>query len=335
MVKSYQNVPGAQSMSTHLLSHAHVTIKDDEALDRVVALRNGPTISVEARPITSKSVFGEATIIGQEDTRIELTTYENVVLGGVLSPRYFIIGMFDQVRPGNTIWDNPIEGGDIAWAPFGAERKAVYKSRMQVGMLQLTQDRLEELLEHRGVSINPYSFSQSGVVHAPGTSANLGRRTLRELRTALNKSPDLFQSKEAFDSVVDTMLNNFIDITVMATGGAFRARETQADYVSLVKKTRDILSEEPDRVHSVDQICDRLRISRRTLHRAFIDVTQIPPRTYLRNWRLSRARRDIWEYRHTNVTEVAFRWGFFDVGRFAGYYKALFDELPSETLARR
>ena len=36
-----------------------------------------------------------------------------------------------------------------------------------------------------------------------------------------------------------------------------------------------------------------------------------------------------------NVTEVATRWGFFHLGRFASDYRARFGLLPSQTLRRR
>jgi len=317
------------------VSFGHVAINDSDDLQRVVSLRNRQSITVEASSITSAGVSGGAEIIGYDDTRIELTTFENVRLEGLLSPKYFIIGMYDRSGAGNTIWDKSIESGDVAWAPFGAERTAVYKSRMDVGMLQLSQDRLEQLLDRRGVSVNPFSFSKPGIIHSPSDTARNALRTLRQLRNALRTSPDLNKSNAVFDSVVDTLLSDFIDIAMAANDGTFRARETRADYSLLVRKIRAFLPQMADRVHTVNQICDRFRVSRRTLHRAFIDVVGIPPRTFLRYWRLTRARKDMLEYRCDSVIESAFRWGFYDVGRFAGYYRALFGEFPSETLARR
>jgi AraC family ethanolamine operon transcriptional activator len=48
------------------------------------------------------------------------------------------------------------------------------------------------------------------------------------------------------------------------------------------------------------------------------------------------ARRDLQESASTatTVTEIATRYGFWQFGRFAGEYKALFGELPSTVLAR-
>ncbi|WP_244455207.1 helix-turn-helix domain-containing protein [Roseibium hamelinense] len=81
-------------------------------------------------------------------------------------------------------------------------------------------------------------------------------------------------------------------------------------------------------------MCEHLQISRRTLHRAFIEVCGVTPSLYLRHWRLTRAREDLRDGRAGSVTETALRWGYSDVGRFANYYRAMFSELPSETLAR-
>lgn len=36
-----------------------------------------------------------------------------------------------------------------------------------------------------------------------------------------------------------------------------------------------------------------------------------------------------------NVSAIAYRWGISHLGRFAGAYRDRFDELPSETAARR
>ena len=63
----------------------------------------------------------------------------------------------------------------------------------------------------------------------------------------------------------------------------------------------------------------------------------MPPARYLRRRRLNGVRG---EFRSPDgaparVTDIAMRWGFWELGRFASEYRALFGELPSDTLARR
>jgi AraC family ethanolamine operon transcriptional activator len=56
---------------------------------------------------------------------------------------------------------------------------------------------------------------------------------------------------------------------------------------------------------------------------------------YLKSLRLSAARKELERARRgTTVAAVAMRWGFFRLGCFAGDYRAMFGENPSETLGR-
>lgn len=73
-----------------------------------------------------------------------------------------------------------------------------------------------------------------------------------------------------------------------------------------------------------------------SLLREFRKRSRIPPLQYFKNCRLEAARRELAcaEREETSVTNVAMRYGFYHLGRFAGYYKHAFGELPSETLGR-
>lgn len=59
---------------------------------------------------------------------------------------------------------------------------------------------------------------------------------------------------------------------------------------------------------------------------------QISPVTYLRTMRLNRVRSELRQCPASTVGDVAARWGFWHLSRFAREYRALFGELPSATL---
>jgi AraC family transcriptional regulator, ethanolamine operon transcriptional activator len=87
---------------------------------------------------------------------------------------------------------------------------------------------------------------------------------------------------------------------------------------------------------SIAQLSAVARVSERSLRNAFHRVYTTSPKRYLRLWQLHQvhhALRTV-EKSDVTVTDIATDHGFFELGRFAGEYKALFGEAPSKTLHR-
>ena len=75
-------------------------------------------------------------------------------------------------------------------------------------------------------------------------------------------------------------------------------------------------------------------VSIRSLQQSFRRYVGIPPMTYLRDLRLARVHEHLREAEPTlhSVTDIAYRYGFTHMGRFAAEYRARYGLLPSETL---
>jgi len=75
-------------------------------------------------------------------------------------------------------------------------------------------------------------------------------------------------------------------------------------------------------------------VSQRTLEHGFRELLGVTPAAYLRRHRMNGAQHDLAraDPGSATVTEIALDWGFSHVSRFSADYRALFDELPSETL---
>lgn len=101
----------------------------------------------------------------------------------------------------------------------------------------------------------------------------------------------------------------------------------------IVEKCHQMTLSQRQSPPSVIDVCDRLRISRRTVQNSFRAVTQTTPVNYIRCIRLNGVRRELLGSRpgELSIGDAASRWGFFHLSHFAADYQALFGELPSQT----
>lgn len=102
----------------------------------------------------------------------------------------------------------------------------------------------------------------------------------------------------------------------------------------IVSRARDYMGAHAAEAITVPDLCAATGVSRRALQYAFEDVLQLSPVTYLRVMRLNRVRADLLACPRETVGDVAARWGFWHLSRFAADYRQLFGELPSATRAR-
>ena len=85
---------------------------------------------------------------------------------------------------------------------------------------------------------------------------------------------------------------------------------------------------------SLAQLCRIVGLRERALRNAFYDLHGVSPKRYGLWLRLNGVRRELCRAgpRQATVTSIAARYGFYELGRFAGAYKAMFGERPSATL---
>jgi AraC-like DNA-binding protein len=101
-----------------------------------------------------------------------------------------------------------------------------------------------------------------------------------------------------------------------------------------VKRTLDAMHAAPGHPFTAPELAAIAGVGTRVLQEAFRRHVGMPPMTYLRELRLARVhdelcKADPWQ---VSVAEVAFRWGFTHLGRFAGAYRTRYGVPPSRTL---
>lgn len=103
-----------------------------------------------------------------------------------------------------------------------------------------------------------------------------------------------------------------------------------------IRAAIELIEEEAHLPLTVSEIASRTHLSPRTLHEGFRRYLETSPMAYVREVRLRRVRQTLLASDPSTVTVacVAHRWGFGNLGRFAGTYAARFGETPRETLRR-
>jgi AraC-like DNA-binding protein len=109
------------------------------------------------------------------------------------------------------------------------------------------------------------------------------------------------------------------------------------DQRKIVQRVFEQVSAYPTENFSVAQLAETADTSFQQLRKAFNECVGMAPTAWLRTRRLNLARQDLLSAKteDTNVAEVAMRYSFWHLGRFAETYRHLFLEYPSQTLARK
>lgn len=152
------------------------------------------------------------------------------------------------------------------------------------------------------------------------------RGLLEELRTLLQEPP---HTRRLGLAIAESVVRSLHGVDVPAGPPNKSARST-------FRRAMELWEEGDPRV-SPAELALRMDISLRSLELAFHACMDMPPARYLRSLRLNRVHDRLlaMEPDEGFVGAVALDFGFVHLGRFAGEYRALFGESPSETLGRR
>jgi AraC-like DNA-binding protein len=102
-----------------------------------------------------------------------------------------------------------------------------------------------------------------------------------------------------------------------------------------IRIARDFIDSRLSESITISDIAAAAQISVRSLQEGFRSELRCSPTMYIRDGRLDRVRVELADAALTDgvtVTDVAVKWGFCHLGRFASVYKQRFGESPSQTL---
>src|SRR5262249_15350126 len=128
-----------------------------------------------------------------------------------------------------------------------------------------------------------------------------------------------------------------IEAMVICAGGqAHENRVTLRQHAAIMRRFYQAIERSGDQPLYIPEICKEIGASDRTLRACCHEYLGMSPKHYLMLRRMNMVRRALQRASSSEitVTEIATRYGFWQFGRLAVEYRALFGEAPSATLAR-
>lgn len=150
----------------------------------------------------------------------------------------------------------------------------------------------------------------------------------------LQRSPQLFDIpliRAQFEDTLMTTLLQWQPNNLVGTGAACTKRVLPR----YVKLAEEYIQAHPELPITVETLASLTGISVRSLYSGFQSFLGVSPMRYLRDVRMERVHQDLLDpSKPRSVTEVATRWGFYQLGRFASEYRSRFAETPRETIRK-
>jgi AraC-like DNA-binding protein len=250
---------------------------------------------------------------------------------GVLSDDRVTIGMLTGFTHRVTQWCYDMQPADALVIPLGVDHDARYYGGASYATISLNQADIdaafgtEPRLRERGAWPKLH-------FRADTHGGKYVSRRLHDIITRL-ESRDVTWNVDAAEfwkrSIIEVMTATILASTPSDLDGPLLSAKR------IVRKVEDYIEAAGSKPIHISELCSEVHVSRRTLHRAFYDAIGIGPVAFLRCRRLCSVHSTLRasDPATTTIADVAMQQGFLNLGRFSGYYRSLFDECPSRTLA--
>jgi AraC family ethanolamine operon transcriptional activator len=245
---------------------------------------------------------------------------EKVVLGTHLATAGRALHWWEETRP-----------GDVGIFPPCVDADAIYGGGGAYVVVSIALAELPLMLGSENRLADPAFWNTKRLCHP---DPRLGDEVVRRLKGIMCEveRKTTAPSAQSADFLRRTIIEAFVVRLMSALPrDSRRSRYTGA---RLVTEAEDYVDAATGRPVHISELCSALKVSRRSLHRAFADTLGIGPAAYLRRRRLSAIRSVLKRCNPATIAigDLAFEYGFPEPGRFVAYYHAHFGETPSQTL---
>jgi AraC family ethanolamine operon transcriptional activator len=249
---------------------------------------------------------------------------------GTMHRERVVLGTLLDKQGRSTQWWREINPGDIGVFPAHAEIDVIHGGVTAYLVVSIPVEELASMMVAEERLADPAFWNAKGVYQSDPL---IGAAMLRRLTGIISgiEQGSAAHSVHAADflkrSIIECFVAGLTSVLPQSNGRSYTGAR-------LVSETEDYVDAAAGRPVHISELSSALKISRRSLHRAFAETLGIGPNAYLRSRRLSAIQSALRrrEPETISIGDLAFEHGFPEAGRFAAYYREHFGEMPSETL---
>ena len=262
------------------------------------------------------------------------TTNRSVSQSGSCWDGCFVVGIPVSMKGTGLFSRQVLTRDSLLTFHSGQEFSLTSPEEFDIVALAINKETLIETMYPEGHEGMPSIFPSGPTVMV----ADLQR--LDELRNCLlaifdpaSFEPSLLRYPQVQRAMSSAIIGHLAEV-LQASNRAPLPTRSFAGRCQVVREATDYAMSNTAEPITVADLCEKLNISRRMLNYCFQDALDLNPVQYLRSLRLNGVRRDLRDPDGggLQIRDVAAKWGFWHLPRFAAEYRALFGELPSETV---
>ena len=172
------------------------------------------------------------------------------------------------------------------------------------------------------------------VLRLPSSAGASLRQLHADARRLAERKPELIAHPEVARALEQDLIHALV--TCLSIGAHCRHLAPRPRRAEIMRQFEEALAVHLEHPPHLLELCNAIDVPERTLRVCCREFLGTSPIRYLRLQRLARVRAAL---RHAdpataNVSDIARRHGFLQLGRFATQYRAVFGEVPSTTLQR-
>lgn len=230
------------------------------------------------------------------------------------------------------IWNGiELQSGDIIFLSRGESAHQRITGQSQWGSVSLSPENLAAC--GKALTGDEFSPKSGPLIMRPSRSelSRLLRLHAKVCRLAETK-PEMIAHPEVARTLEQELLHALVNC--LTSQDTHNYTVPRRRHMRIIARFEEILAMHSGQQLRMPELCKAIGVSERTLRMCCAEILGMSPGKYLRLQHLNMVRAALRcvESPGATVGENARRFGFWELGRFAGFYQTVFGETPSTTL---